>query len=573
MPSPEFQTSYVRMSLGVTLEEDHRKGADTAMVKASESTQTKGPTTKMAIYHRWGIPIGIATVGLILNTIVALNMAETIDEPVHVSYGAEILKGSPDRSRVIRYDSTMPASALNALPRAVSKALRRMGLGLGIAGKLRDFRIARFPTIFAAFALCLLVYLYAESLYGRLAGLLAQVVFIISPNIIAHSTLATTDLYSALATVMFLYCLRSFLLKPGVATATLAACTLAAAQLTKFSAPFLYLALPIIVFPYLLYSRYDGNRPRLTSRHVGTLLALHIVFFILLINVAFSFDRTFTALANYEFHSTLLRIAQQVPVLRTIPLPLPYAYLQGLDLMSYHNVNGLSFGNIVLLGRVRGPELGGLSGFGAYYLLAYALKEPLGMQVLLLLSLLWIANNRRLANFLTGEWLLLATAGVLLLMLSFFSNVQIGIRHILPVLSIFVILSGRACLDCLRSSWRRVLLSGCLLWTVVSVGTYFPHMIPYFNEILTDRKMAYRLLADSNLDWGQDSWEVQTFLQNNGDVALDPPQPVAGRILVSANLLAGVQPKRADYWLRRTSEKPIAQVGYAHVLFFVPARK
>ena len=195
------------------------------------------------------------------------------------------------------------------------------------------------------------------------------------------------------------------------------------------------------------------------------------------------------------------------------------------------------------------------------------------MQVLLLLSLLWIANNRRLANFLTGEWLLLATAGVLLLMLSLFSNTQTGIRHILPVLSIFVILSGGACLDCLRSSWRRVLLSGCLLWTVISVGTYFPHMIPYFNEILTDRKMAYRLLADSNLDWGQDSWEVQTFLQNNSDVVLNPPQPVAGRILVSANLLAGVGPKRADYWLRRTTEKPIAQVGYAHVLFFVPARK
>ena len=29
-----------------------------------------------------------------------------------------------------------------------------------------------------------------------------------------------------------------------------------------------------------------------------------------------------------------------------------------------------------------------------------------------------------------------------------------------------------------------------------------PH-IPYFNELLTDRKMAYHLLADSNLDWGQ----------------------------------------------------------------------
>src|SRR6266699_4615556 len=72
------------------------------------------------------------------------------------------------------------------------------------------------------------------------------------------------------------------------------------------------------------------------------------------------------------------------------------------------------------------------------------------MQLLLLLALWWTARHRLLADFFTGEGLLLVTAGVFLLMLSLCSNTQIRIRHILPVLVIFVILSGGALADCLR---------------------------------------------------------------------------------------------------------------------------
>ena len=54
---------------------------------------------------------------------------------------------------------------------------------------------------------------------------------------------------------------------------------------------------------------------------------------------------------------------------------------------------------------------------------------------------------------------------------------------------------------------------------------------------------------------------------------LDPAKPMAGRALVSANLLAGVYPVGADYWLRRDGTKPTAHVGYAHLLFLIPAKK
>jgi hypothetical protein len=52
-------------------------------------------------------------------------------------------------------------------------------------------------------------------------------------------------------------------------------------------------------------------------------------------------------------------------------------------------------------------------------------------------------------------------------------------------------------------------------------------------------------------------------------VIVEPPAPVAGRILVGADLLAGVCPATADYWVKLNALKPVAHVGYADLLFEV----
>ena len=53
------------------------------------------------------------------------------------------------------------------------------------------------------------------------------------------------------------------------------------------------------------------------------------------------------------------------------------------------------------------------------------------------------------------------------------------------------------------------------------------------------RDRSYKILVDSNLDWGQDGELVHDFLMRNPDVALDPERPQSGRVLVSANRLVG----------------------------------
>ncbi len=545
------------------------------MLESEEKLRRNQSLCLPVLKRRWLLPLGIAFLGLALNTIVAFEMSPTVDEGSHVGYGVAVLKGAPMRDSVtLDFSSQMPVSVLNALPRADAKLLGMLGFSGKLVHTLGSVRAARFPTILATFGLCLLVFLYAESLYGRVPALFAEILFILSPNIMAHGTLGTNDLYSALGVLLFLYSFRAFLLDPVSKTAACSAIALGVAQLTKFSAVYLYIVIVVFALTAALYSRISREPLfRITRRQLTIAATLLLVGPVVIINIGFLLYRTCTPLAGYEFRSTAFKALQQVPFLRRIPVPLPYPYVQGFDLMSYVNAHGHTdeFGNICLLGQVRGPELARSDGFHAYYLVAYLFKEPLGMQLLLILSLLWVVRHRRLRDFLREEWLLLLTAATFLFILSFFSNTQIGIRHILPVLAIFVVVSGAAFSPPRQPRWPyRALLSGCVLWTAASVGSYFPQMIPYFNELLPDKKMAYQILADSNLDWGQDGWVLEDFLKRNPDVMLDPPAPVTGRILVGGDLLAGVDPPTADYWVRAHGLRPVAEVGYAHFLFRIP---
>jgi hypothetical protein len=91
------------------------------------------------------------------------------------------------------------------------------------------------------------------------------------------------------------------------------------------------------------------------------------------------------------------------------------------------------------------------------------------------------------------------------------------------------------------------------------------------NEWVFDRKQSYKILVDSNLDFGQEGDLVHEFLRRNPDVALNPDSPTPGRVLVSANRLVGdwhgYEPM---HWLLRY--QPVACVGYGHLLFVVPAK-
>ncbi len=149
-------------------------------------------------------------------------------------------------------------------------------------------------------------------------------------------------------------------------------------------------------------------------------------------------------------------------------------------------------------------------GWWWYFPAALLLKTPLA---LLLAALAGAWASRRLARA-ELAWLLLPPAFYLASALT--SKTQIGYRHILPVYPFLVLLAGLGG----AALWRRGLggraAAGALAaWAAFSVARAHPHHLAYFNELARGRGAA--LLADSNLDWGQDLRGLAAELKRRGD--------------------------------------------------------
>jgi 4-amino-4-deoxy-L-arabinose transferase-like glycosyltransferase len=504
----------------------------------------------------------------LLDGVVASKMSATYDESTHLRYGAHILDLRPDRVYEGHFDSMMPISALNAAPGAIASYLESRDLCPRLSRILSQFPLARFPTILATLALNFFVYLWAYDLYGQEAAVAACLLCMLSPNLIAHGTLATTDMYHTVAVIGSLYFFRRFLLQPTHTHALLSGLTLSLAQIAKPFAILLYVVVFLIMGFAILRRNPLG---RLTRKRLLAFAVIAAASFLIIINVAYSFDRTFARLGSYRFETALLSRLQKAPLLRQVPVPIAYPFLQGLDMTKHNEETGQSFGNIYLMGQLRDSTDPSFRGFKSYYAVAIFFKEPIALQILFLCGLFWAWENRSLSDFLFAEGLLLTEAAILLFWFSFFDRAQIGIRHILPVLAVETIIAGAAFSQFSSKPWRRkVLLSILVIWIIVSVASYYPHMIPYMNEWVPDRRLSYRILADSNLDWGQNAAVVQEFLRENPDVILNPPVLISGRILVNANRLTGViRSSPSEVYLAKRY-RPVAQVGFAHFLFVVP---
>ena len=70
--------------------------------------------------------------------------------------------------------------------------------------------------------------------------------------------------------------------------------------------------------------------------------------------------------------------------------------------------------------------------------------------------------------------------------------------------------------------------------------SYYPHFIPYFNELLWDRKRAYTVLADSSLVLDENHWYMRRYLRKHPEVVFEPDAPMAGTLLVRVEFYVGL---------------------------------
>ena len=479
---------------------------------------------------------------LLLGVLLALDVASmrhmtiTNDEPNHYEYGQNVLDLNSTR---LLNATSVPLQALNALPAKVATWLPQGPL----ATTLGRIETGRYATVLFSLVVALCVFQWARQLYGPAAGLLALTLYTFDPNLLAHSQLITADLY-AVGTITFaLYFFWRFLHLGGWKYAVGSALMLGFAQIAKYTAVALFPLFVVIAVGFhareiwheVRERRVDALRRRVIV-FSGVALAFVLLSF-LVINVGFLFNRTLTPLEQYPFKSDLFRsIQSSAGVLGALPLPVPYPYIEGLDWVVDDERTGSSPGNVYLLGEIRQGE-----GFAGYFFYASLYKLPIATQLVLLAAGVAYVARRRRFDFLQGEAVLFWPILFFVIYFNFFYRSQVGIRYILVVFPLLYIFCGSLLAKGIALTRpMATALSTAVGGLILSVLSYYPHFLPYFNELIWDRTQAYTVLADSNIDWGQNARYLAQYRATHPGLIVEPDTPTAGTILVSVNRLTGV---------------------------------
>ncbi|MCJ7434007.1 MAG: hypothetical protein MUO77_11020, partial [Anaerolineales bacterium] len=328
--------------------------------------------------------------------------------------------------------------------------------------------------------------------------------------------------------------------------------------------PLLFLALFIHDFPALRVQDRKANFNYVKRFTVWFLVAILIG--LILINIGFLFNRTFTPFGDYEFRSVRFQSLQAaLPFLHNVPVPVPYPYLEGFDWIIQREATGFGYGNLYLLGQIHPVK-----GFAGYYMVASLLKVPIATQIVIWASLaIYFWDKKRSLNILKDEIFLLLPVLFYTIYFNFFYNAQLGIRFYLIVFPLLYVFAGSLFINWKELSPRQKMSVYALgAYLLISVFSYFPHYIPYFNEFIWDRKMAYKYLADSNIDWEQSKQYLKEYQKEHPEAIVSPQYKItSGLIVVDANDLVGVTVKPEMYqWLRENFE-PVDTVAYSYLVY------
>jgi hypothetical protein len=511
---------------------------------------------------------------LALSSVDAYDNTLTYDEPVHLAFGAKLLDGGLEHADSQR----MPISVLNALPQ---RALRSMGVAVS---PRTGVWLSRLPTVIGSALLGWFIFGWSRRLYGPRGGLLSLFLFAFCPTSLAHGSLATTDMYGALFAFLAVLTFTSFMKIRSWPSLLVAAAIMGVAQLAKQTAlllfPVLLMALSLRHIANRRARRADYRPERGAVMLRGALQALAYFAIVLgTVNAGYGFKGTFETLDTHQrWLESDQGLTRAVPrgaglarrlnaALGQAPLPLPRVYVETFLVGQYYNDTGRGHGPIYLLGNL--SQLG----WRAYFPVAFVLKTPLPTLGLILLAVFVSLRTGR-ARLDSDELLILCSAAILLGYFSLFCTAQIGIRYLLPVLPFLYVLAGQ-CGSWSppggRRYWRACLVT-LLLWLPISVLSYLPHHISYFNEVCWNRLHLYQYLADSNLDWGQDGYALDRYLElHKGQaIAVNPANPTTGTVVVAVNSLVGVTGSPHTFQWLRDNYLPTARAAYSWLVYEIP---
>jgi len=418
-------------------------------------------------------------------------------------------------------------------------------------------------------------------LFSEGAANVALALFVFTPSLIAHFSVATTDGIGTLFIFLVAFQLVRWRNQPTWPQTVLLGLALGGLLLAKFYAP----PLVLLALVLMLLLKADGAAVRPSQWNWKPALAALVLALV-------------TLWAGYFFHVSHFKLADG-QVTATFPnrglktwatksrlhlnLVVPAGeFFEGLRDVAMSNKRGRPawfFGKVYPAGGIK-----------LYYPAAIVLKWPTVLLALVLAALLM--GVRKICRA-PGDLLVLCSFAVVFLFFAIQSKYDIGERHILPLYPFALLIAGsiwehvialkaRIAFE-VPTWWGRKSINYNVVILLLVLGLNAadalraaPDYLTYFN-ILVKPANSWRYLTDSNLDWGQGLISVRLYeFKHPGEplhlayfgsinpalygvhaTPLAPNQQVTGKVIVGASALSGqVLPDPNSYrWLLQYQSK------------------
>lgn len=467
----------------------------------------------------------------------ARNMSQTWDEACHMLAGYRYWTAldfgiNSEHPPLVKELATLPLlfihPQISSIPRGTSKVESFVAARKFLYSNHADTLLlwGRMAAALFTLYLALLLFEVAGKMFGALAGVTALVLGVFEPNLLAHGALITTDVASACCLFAAVYAFYRYVQRPS--GLRLLECGIAAglclavkhSGLLVFPILFLLAASEVIIGARILRNEGEtSTRLRSAARRAlqltGALAAITAVALALLWSAyAFRFRARPAPLAMTpplaEYvkgvgHPPLRNAAEAGAILTLYRWKvLPEAYLYGLaDVLTVSEGPRPTFifGNLYPTAQ------------WFYFPGAFLIKSSLGF--LLLLLLVPAAKSLR-TSAMRREIIFLTLPPIVYLAVSMTSGLNVGIRHILPVYPFLLVLGAGGAAALAQEHRRWAYVAGTLIALHVASSLHaYPHYTAYSNLAWGGPTKTYRVLSDSNVDWGQGLKAVKSYLDSH----------------------------------------------------------
>jgi hypothetical protein len=526
--------------------------------------------------------------------------SQTTDEPAHVATGMEWLQ-----------QGTYTLEPLHPPLARIAVALGPYLSGLRLTGEghmwmegnkilmargqyLHNLALARSGVVPFFLLATFLVWYWSRARYGNWPSLAGTLLFTTAPVVLGHAGLATTDIAVTATFTAALLALVNLLERASYPRSAIFGCALGLAVLSKFSVLLFLPASGVAVLACRWLLRRDDKEkpPGADAFPWGRGIALAALLSFLVVWAGYRFSISSITDPAARPHPTIDRFtgatgalhnfAYSVAESRWVPAP---GLFRGIAQLRQKNAIGAK---AYLFGNVR------QTGWWYFFPVALAVKTTIPFLILIAVGTTSIARTA----WIQSDWVTAApvAAALALLLVCMSSQINIGVRHILPIYPLFAIIGGvGAC-----SLWNSIkpkhagpaVVVVLLCWHLVSSVQAHPDYLAYFNEFAGQH--PERILVDSDLDWGQDLLRLSAVLQQKhiedlsiayaGSPDLDlhrfaipafrdlsPHQPTTGWIAISLlRLKAGGFGLPSDSFSWIDAYQPVCLVGRSIRLYYVP---